>query len=332
MPPYSLADPPVLAFLVLPAAMAILFVWALIVLGVSRAFGPLGGRRGRPPAGHGLEYPRPGVAALAGHLIVFRALKEGAMRLRTPIVCALVLVAPLSAQRDDSKPTHFDVASIKEITHDDPRHLPCGLPGMERSGNRIRIPLTQLCGLIRVAYDVGEHQITGIPEKQDVGAFNFFEVEALVETVTAPSIEEIRLMLRTLLAERFRLQVRREPVEMPVFVLAPAEGELKTTACADPKAASSYVPGRIVSCTPPLPMARFAQFLSRETGRMVLDQTGREAMTFELHWLPDTAQPQPDSPPSLFTALREQLGLKLEAQRAPVDAIVVVHAERPSAN
>jgi len=164
------------------------------------------------------------------------------------------------------------------------------------------------------------------------GAFNFFEVEALVETVTAPSIEEIRLMLRTLLAERFRLQVRREPVEMPVFVLAPAEGELKTTACADPKAASSYVPGRIVSCTPPLPMARFAQFLSRETGRMVLDQTGREAMTFELHWLPDTAQPQPDSPPSLFTALREQLGLKLEAQRAPVDAIVVVHAERPSAN
>jgi bla regulator protein BlaR1 len=255
------------------------------------------------------------------------------MRLCTPIVCALVFVTPLSAQRDDSKPARFDVASIKEIaTPDDSRRLPCGLPGVERSGNRIRIPLTQLCGLIRVAYDVGEYQVTGIPEKQGVGATNFFEVEALVENVTAPGMEAIRLMLRTLLAERFRLQVRRQPVEMPVFVVSPAEGGLKTTACADPKATSSYVPGRIVSCAPPLSMARFAQFLSRETGRMVLDKTGRETMTFELHWLPDTAPPQPDSPPSLFTAIREQLGLTLEAERAPVDAVVVAHAERPSPN
>jgi uncharacterized protein (TIGR03435 family) len=267
------------------------------------------------------------LAALAGHLIVFRALAL--------MACAWVFVAPLEAQRDESKIARFDVASIKEITVSDAilaRRFPCALPAVERSGNRIRIYVTQLCGLIRVAYDVGEYQVAGIPENQGVGESNFFEVDALVEDAGTPAIDDIRPMLRTLLAERFQLQVRREPLERPIFVLVSAEGGPKMTSCSDPKASSMYVPGRIVSCAPPLPLARFAQFLSRETGRTVLDKTGLAAMTFELRWLPDTAQPLPDSPPSLFTALREQLGLKLEAQRAPVDSIVVTRAERPTAN
>jgi len=255
------------------------------------------------------------------------------MKRLTLIACIVLLVAPLAAQRDDPKAAaRFDVASVKDVAHDDPRRLPCGLPGVERSGSRIRIPLAQLCGLIRVAYDVGEYQVARIPENQGVGAFNFFEVDALVENATPPGMEELRLMLRTLLAERFQLRVRRAPVDMPVYVLVAAEGGPRLTGCSNPKSGSGYVAGRIVSCTPPLPMGRFAQFLSRETGRMVLDKTGLDSATFELHWLPDTAQALPDSPPSLFTAIREQLGLKLEAQRAPVDSIVVDHAERPSPN
>ena len=79
-------------------------------------------------------------------------------------------------------------------------------------------------------------------------------------------------------------------------------------------------------------MARFAQFLSSATGRMVFDKTGLEPFAFELHWQPDSAEPQSDSPPSLFTAIREQLGLKLEAQRARVESIVVVHVKRPIPN
>jgi uncharacterized protein (TIGR03435 family) len=79
-------------------------------------------------------------------------------------------------------------------------------------------------------------------------------------------------------------------------------------------------------------MARFAQFLGSATGRMVLDKTGLAPFTFELRWLPDSAEPLPDSPPTLFTAIREQLGLRLEAQRAPVDSIIVTRVERPSPN
>ena len=264
------------------------------------------------------------LAALAGHLIVFRALAL--------IACLLLFVAPASAQRADTTAPRFEVASIKEIQHDDPRRLLCGLPPVERSGNRVHIFLAQLCGLIRVAYDVGEFQVTGIPANRGVGAANYFEIEALVENGGAPGVDGVRPMLRTLLAERFQLQVRREPVEMPVFVLVQESGRKATAPCPDLQRGSGYGAGRIVSCTPPLPMARFAQFLSNATGRMVVDKSGLEPFSFELRWQPDSAEPQPDSPPSLVTAIREQLGLRLEAQRAPVDSIVVTRAERPTPN
>jgi len=136
------------------------------------------------------------------------------VRLLTLIAFALVVVAPLRAQRDDAKDVRFDVASIRETTAPDDvraRQLPCALPPVERSGSRIRVHLTQLCGLIRVAYEVGEYQVARIPDNQGIGASNFFEVDALVESTAAPSMEDTRLMLRALLAERFQLQVRREP-------------------------------------------------------------------------------------------------------------------------
>ena len=264
------------------------------------------------------------LAALAGHLIVFRALAL--------IACLLLFVAPASAQRAEAVGPRFEVASIKEVQHDDPRRLPCGLPPVERSGTRVHIYLAQLCGLIRIAYDVGEFQVTGIPENRGVDATNYFEIEALVENGAAPGIDAVRPMLRTLLVERFHLQVRRQAVEMPVFVLVQEPARKATAPCPDLQRGSGYGGGRILSCTPPLPMARFAQFLSSATGRMVLDKSGLEPFSFELRWQPDSAEPQPDSPPSLFTAIREQLGLRLEAQRAAIDSIVVTRAERPTPN
>src|SRR6185436_20843830 len=129
---------------------------------------------------------------------------------------------------------------------------------------------------------------------------NVFDLEARAEGGTTPTLDDARVMLQTLLAERFQLQVHRDVREMPIYAIVSAKGGPKWPACANPSAPTSYVPGRIISCTPPLPMTRFAQFLSRETGRAVLDKTGLDAHTFELHWLPESAEAQPDSPPSLF--------------------------------
>jgi uncharacterized protein (TIGR03435 family) len=159
----------------------------------------------------------------------------------------------------------------------------------------------------------------------------YFEIDA--RAGTTPTIDEARVMLQSLLADRFRLRVHREPRDAPVYVLTVAKGGPKKTACTNPEAPSLYTPGRLLSCRPPMPMARIAQFLSRETHRPVLVDAGLTGPdVFELYWLPDGAEPQADSPPSLFTAVQEQLGLKLEARRGTVEAIVVDHAEGPSPN
>jgi uncharacterized protein (TIGR03435 family) len=79
-------------------------------------------------------------------------------------------------------------------------------------------------------------------------------------------------------------------------------------------------------------MPRLLQFLSSETGRPVVAKTGLAELTFELHWLPAQAEPAPDSPPGLFTAVQEQLGLKLEPGRGQVEMIVIDSVQRPTPN
>jgi uncharacterized protein (TIGR03435 family) len=252
------------------------------------------------------------------------------------IASALLATSSLSAQRGDSATTpQFEVASIKPVTFSDEARAQlqkaggtCALPLLERSGSRVHVQFSKLCGLIRVAYDVADYQIVGIP---NIEPSEYFEIDA--RAWTTPTIDEARVMLQSLLAERFRLRVHREPREAPVYVLTAAKGGPKKTACTNPEAPSVYTPGRLLSCRPPMPMARVAQLLGRETHRPVLvdtELTGPDL--FELYWLPEGAEPQPDSPPSLFTAIQEQLGLKLEARRGTVDAIVVDHVEGPSPN
>jgi uncharacterized protein (TIGR03435 family) len=148
----------------------------------------------------------------------------------------------------------------------------------------------------------------------------------------APSREEARAVLRDVLADRFKLRTHREPREMPIYALTATTTGPKLTPCSDPKAPSGYAPGRIISCDPPVPMPRLLQFLSSETGRPVFDKTGLAAPTFELRWLPSRAEPAADSPPELFTAIQEQLGLKLEPSRGSVETLVVDAVEPPSPN
>ena len=140
------------------------------------------------------------------------------------------------------------------------------------------------------------------------------------------------MVLRGLLAERFKLRAHPESREMPIYALVTTTNGPRLTPCSDPKASSRYAPGRILGCDPPVPMPRLLQFLSSETGRPVFDKTGLAAPTFELRWLPANAEPATDSPPGLFTAIQEQLGLKLEPQRGSVETLIVDALEPPSPN
>jgi uncharacterized protein (TIGR03435 family) len=150
-------------------------------------------------------------------------------------------------------------------------------------------------------------------------------------------------MMQRLLADKFKLAVHNETRELPVYALVLAKGGMKFQAAKDPNSGvrSSGRTGQLKGQG--VTMADLAKALTRtlqtELGRVVIDQTnltGKYDLT--LKWTPSMGSPpmlngQPDtSAPDIFTAVQEQLGLKLESTKAPVPVLVVDHAELPSEN
>ena len=162
------------------------------------------------------------------------------------------------------------------------------------------------------------------------------------------AVERVRLMVRRLLAERFQLRVHHESRQLPIYelVIANSSGALgpdlrrSTTDCTEewkkqgmPDARNLACcsiqgrPGKVVGHT--VETGAFVRDLYDWTGRAVIDRTGiADRVDFTLTWAPEGA---PDSDaPSIFTAIQEQLGLKLQPARGPVDVLVVDSAERPA--
>jgi uncharacterized protein (TIGR03435 family) len=148
--------------------------------------------------------------------------------------------------------------------------------------------------------------------------------------------DRIRTALQTLLAERFGLKFHRETKTVPGFALLVAKGGFKLTAVPGSDGPSMRYNDRKLTAKR-ASMGRVAVFLEDQLNQPVADLTHVEGFfDFGLEWSPDELRgPAPsDSPqgPSIFTALREQLGLKLESQKVPVETLVVDSAERPSEN
>jgi bla regulator protein blaR1 len=222
--------------------------------------------------------------------------------------------------------------------------------------------------LIRVAYGIEDNQISGAPGW--VGSEKY-EVEAKMDEVTADKVKKLgevereptrQHMLQTLLADRFKLTVHRETKELPIYSLVVAKGgsKLQEAKPGDtypngikgldgrpaPVGAHLMRMGRGELTAQSLGMKEIAHLLTQQTGRTVVDNTGLKGnYDFTLHWTPDQSTPAlngpgggPDSTtssesgPSLFTAIQEQLGLKLESQKGPVEILVIDHVEKPSEN
>jgi uncharacterized protein (TIGR03435 family) len=245
----------------------------------------------------------------------------------------------------------FDVASIKRNVSNTVRGS--GVAAPQPGGRYIGVGVT-LRRLIGEAYDM---DIDGGP---DWMASDRFDVNATADGNPTPT--QIRLMLRPLLADRFKLKVHTEAREMPVFEmrLARDDGRLGSglnqsdATCAEE--ARNFFPGKL-GFPPPcgdyrlgagafvargLTLTGLAQLLRGITGRPVINRTGRdEAFDIEMKWSSDgglTGIPRdatgantltPDGL-TLFTALREQLGLRLDSSRAAVEVLVVDHAEPPT--
>lgn len=185
------------------------------------------------------------------------------------------------------------------------------------------------------AFGVNNFQISGGPAWLRTERYDIVAKIASADTVT---IEQLRPMLRGMLADRFQLKFRRETQDLPRYALVVAKNGPKlkenTGAEGPPLLISGDAAISKMTCVN-ASMAYLAKALENQFafqfGRTVVDLTALKGnFDFTLSWARDQATDAPGS--SLFTALQEQLGLKLESQKGPVDTIYIDSIERPSVN
>jgi bla regulator protein blaR1 len=218
----------------------------------------------------------------------------------------------------------------------------------------VEVKNAPLKGIIEMAYDVRDFQIDGGPGWVNSQLFNITaksttDGRELSEASSADSIRQTRLRLQALLAQRFGLAIRRESKDLPIYALTTGKNGVKL-AESGTNAASSSPAGINAACGQMIgtrtSMANLAYKLSRLLSRPVVDRTGLAGTyDFQLHFSPETgpcsagtfgANASGDNSasdePSIFTAIQEQLGLKLESEKGPVDVLVIDHVEEPSPN
>jgi uncharacterized protein (TIGR03435 family) len=256
-------------------------------------------------------------------------------------------VTSVPANATNSAPTselRFDVASVRQNLTPEPRWR------MGFTANGVSAKDVTLLYAMEEAYGLYDEQLwSGIPpwikEKR-------FDIEAKYDVDKYPQItlEQRKAMLQKLLAERFGLVVHHEQREFPLYELTIAKGgsKFEETKPEDLQVSSTYGPmchhlrskmgvTEMKGCS----MAQLAQTLTGwtrdELGRTIVDHTGLTGRySFLLNWTPDSASPSnsldAEGGPSIFTAVKEQLGLLLHPEKGPLDTIVIDHLEMPTEN
>ena len=252
--------------------------------------------------------------------------------------------APASAV---AAPPAFEVSTVKENKS--------GSSGSSSNSHDGRFTATNVS-----LKNLLQYEAYGVPESRILGGPKWinserFDVEAKTDSATTDRLRtldhgqrrvEMQAMFQQLLAERFRLAVHWETRELPVYAMVVAKKGpiLHLTKELDGHSGTSSNDGELTARG--LTMAQMAdvltQELSRELGRVVIDKTGIQGRyDCALKWKPDTGRisdgtdgsaTSTDERPSIFTAIQEQLGLKLESTKGPVQVLVIDRVEMPSEN
>jgi len=217
----------------------------------------------------------------------------------------------------------FEVASVKPA---DPN-----VPGMRiqtAPGGRYIASGVTVKFLIAQAYGIRDFQISGGPGWMSTARF---EINAKAASGTEDNRELMALRLQDLLADRFQLKLTQETREMPMYALVVAKGgsKLKESALDEEHRGNmSMSRGRITVQS--INMASFVTQLAQTLGRTVVDKTGLTgSYDFKLEWTPEgeASASTDQSGPTIFTALQETMGLKLESIKGPVEILVIGHVE-----
>jgi bla regulator protein blaR1 len=290
-------------------------------------------------------------------LLLFAA---GAMAVAMPLIVGIIDPSLSQAQKPaksvpqpvvTSSLPEFEVAAIR------PSAPNSDLKVNFASGGKLFITNATLRFLIKIAYDIGDDQLGGGPRWIGTKRFDVAAIPDLPQggdpANMAPNQlllfhKPARLRLQRLLADRFQLELRRESTPMPIFALVVANGGPKqlavTKSSGDLQLNSNAANGDLRATA--MDMASLAKFLSEgQAGRPVVDMTElKDKYDFHLEWSPDTNQAALPTGSaanqelvdaggnSIFSALQQQLGLKLVPRTTAADRLVVVRAELPSPN
>jgi bla regulator protein blaR1 len=244
------------------------------------------------------------------------------------LVFGVIAVGPMKGQ--SQPPLAFDVASIRP---GDPQPQSAGLRFLPSGGMAANNWPLEL--LIQEVYKVGAFQIAGLEQFTSGWKTTRFNIQA--KAGGPASEDQLKLMAQTLLTDRFGLKFHREKREVSVYALVPAKSGIKLRVAEDqgrPRGSggiSASVPmGRVFGNN--VTMAHFVQILSeQQLDRPVVDRTNfTDPFDFNLEY---AAIDRPDAiGPSIFVAVQEQLGLKLDPVKAPIEVMVIDHLEKPSEN
>jgi uncharacterized protein (TIGR03435 family) len=234
---------------------------------------------------------------------------------------------------NEALPLSFDVAAIHQNVS--PRGRPRIISSpFDGNFNATNTPLKMLLGF---AYDLPQTQILGGPDW--LNSYKF-DVQARTSGPAADRLHDLpggegkqkkNEMIRALLHDRFKLKTHQETRQMTVLTLVVAKGGPKFGTSDEPTTAVRGWYDHIEVEGGENTMTAFAEELSKRVGRVVIDKTGlKGSYDIELEWSDDDDDSE-DSP-TIFTAVKEQLGLKVESEKAQVPVLVVDHAEMPSAN
>lgn len=232
----------------------------------------------------------------------------------------------------------FEVATIKPSNPDTPgQAINVGRGG----GNSFTTLNTPVSELIKFAYSVHGKQVTGGPSWMEVDRF---DILAKPDTPGIPNVTQLRSMVQKLLKERFGLEFHREKRELSAYVMTVDKAGVKMSKAEGRGNLPGFGgrgPGAVGVQNATMP--EFADFLqARILERPVVDQTGlTDRYDFSFEWKPDLAQLGPNPPalpqniedrPDLLTAMRQQLGLKVESGKAQVEVLVVDKVTKPTEN
>lgn len=252
------------------------------------------------------------------------------------------VIPPMAA---DANPS-FEVATIK------PNNSGANqMQGLVIRGRQFITRASSVEDLISFAYEVQAKQIVGAPEWINTERY---DIEAVPDAAGTPNPAQIRTMIQKLLADRFQLKFHHDKKELSAYVMTVSKGgeKLKPTEIKGPlpglglRPASGGIGLHVINAT----MGDFTGFLQTLVlDRPVVDKTGLTARyDFDITFAPDDSQfnghpprfpspqggtsPEPGTQPNLFDAMQQQTGLKLSAEKTPVDVISVDHVDHPSPN